>query len=102
MIGQIDVTAIGLLQIGAVHVALKDLLVKNYADAALTYDIEFFGETHVRTAQSYETKGKTYYIFGETEIAEQCFQEAKSIYTKWGYDEKAQDCEDMLKQINSE
>ena len=75
---------------------------KNYADAALTYDIEFFGETHVRTAQSYESKGKTYYIFGETEIAEQCFQEAKSIYTKWGYDEKAQDCEDMLKQINSE
>lgn len=75
--------------------------IEEYLDLAITYDTELFGESHRRTAFSYETKGLVSLAFGEIDIAVQSYQTAKSIYSAWGDEAKAQECQDTIMQIES-
>lgn len=71
----------------------------DYADTAAMLDTDFWGESHIRTAYSYETRGYLFTALEELDTAIKSYEKAAAIYEAAGDEERAQSCRDMVDMI---
>ncbi|MGB4610609.1 MAG: tetratricopeptide repeat protein [Saccharofermentanales bacterium] len=76
----------------------KELL--KYLELAVDYDIELYGDSHLRTADSYYNQGLLQSLFGDFETAYDSFQRAKDIYLINGEVQDIKTLEDLLEQLS--